>query len=154
MSLITHISADETLTPGLQSQEGAKSFRRMIWEDAGAPETAAQAYATGRHVIAYTSQGTTGALDPRAVPERLAEIVRTVSTVGPPARVVIAGGDTSGELLRLLGARSLAIVAAPWGNLPLLRVSGGELDGVEVVLKGGQVGSETAYLEIAEGRSR
>lgn len=122
--------------------------------EAGAPETAAQAYATGRHVIAYTSQGTTGALDPRAVPERLAEIVRTVSTVGPPARVVIAGGDTSGELLRLLGARSLAIVAAPWGNLPLLRVSGGELDGVEVVLKGGQVGSETAYLEIAEGRSR
>lgn len=40
MSLITHISADDTLTPGLDSEEGAKSFRRMIWEDVGAPETA------------------------------------------------------------------------------------------------------------------
>jgi uncharacterized protein YgbK (DUF1537 family) len=53
----------------------------------------------------------------------------------------------------MLGAQSLSIVAAPWGNLPLLRVAGGELHGVEVVLKGGQVGTPDAYLAVAEGRS-
>lgn len=40
MNLITHITADTNLTPGLAAEDGAKSFRRMIWEDEGAPETA------------------------------------------------------------------------------------------------------------------
>ncbi|WP_374644317.1 cupin domain-containing protein [Tabrizicola sp.] len=40
MTLITHITADTGLTPGLAAEDGAKSFRRMIWEDDGAPETA------------------------------------------------------------------------------------------------------------------
>ena len=40
MSHITHVAADADLTPGLDAQDGkGKSFRRMIWEDAGAPET-------------------------------------------------------------------------------------------------------------------
>lgn len=40
MSLITHVTADANLTPGLSAENGALSFRRMIWEDADAPETA------------------------------------------------------------------------------------------------------------------
>ncbi|MCO6389580.1 DUF861 domain-containing protein [Aliihoeflea aestuarii] len=41
MSNVTHISADENLTPGLDAEDGkAKSYRRLIWEDDGASETA------------------------------------------------------------------------------------------------------------------
>lgn len=38
--MITHITTDADLTPGLDAENGAKSYRRLIWEDAGAPETA------------------------------------------------------------------------------------------------------------------
>ncbi len=40
MTLITHVSTDTDLTPGVTAEDGAKSYRRMIWEDDGAPETA------------------------------------------------------------------------------------------------------------------
>jgi 3-oxoisoapionate kinase len=116
-----------------------------------ARQEASRAYASGSHVVAYTARGTAeGDLSAEAVSERLASIVRAVASVGPIARLVVAGGDTCGRVLRLLGARSLRILAAPWGNLPLVEVRGGDLDGVEVVLKGGQVGTPDAYLRIAE----
>lgn len=120
--------------------------------DQDAPAAAADAVLSGRHVVAYTSTGTA---DPAVVDvgPRLVEVVRAVVRAVPPARVVVAGGDTSGEVLRLLDARSVSILAAPWGNLPLLRVAGGVLDGLEVVLKGGQVGARDAYLAIANGVS-
>jgi uncharacterized protein YgbK (DUF1537 family) len=121
--------------------------------DDSAPSEAAAAAAAGQHVVAYTAAGTAGASTAHAAASRLATVVAAVTAYGRPGRVVIAGGDTSGELLRLLGATSLSIVAAPWGNLPLLRVRGGVVDGAEVVLKGGQVGAVDAYLAIADGRS-
>lgn len=122
--------------------------------DDDAPGLAAAAYASGRNVVAYSASGSSSALLPPAdIAARLGAVVREVVSCGAPTRIVIAGGDTSGEVLRILGAQSLSIVATPWGNLPLLRVAGGDLDGVEVVLKGGQVGTPDAYLAIALGRA-
>ncbi|MBI4901916.1 MAG: four-carbon acid sugar kinase family protein [Actinobacteria bacterium] len=116
-----------------------------------AAKEASRAYASGSHVVAYTARGSADQdLPADAVSGRLASIVRTVAASAPIARLVVAGGDTCGRVLRLLGARSLRILAAPWGNLPLVEVRGGDLDGVEVVLKGGQVGTPDAYLRIAE----
>ena len=41
MTLITNISADTDLAPGPDAEDGiARSFRRMIWQDSGTPETA------------------------------------------------------------------------------------------------------------------
>ncbi len=118
-----------------------------------APSEAAAAFAAGQHVVAYTAAGAADASTAPPSASRLAAVVAAVAARGRPGRVVVAGGDTSGEVLRLLGATSLSIVAAPWGNLPLLRIRGGVLDGAEVVLKGGQVGAVDAYLAIADGRS-
>ena len=40
MSLITHITADIGLTPGLEAERGGgKSWRRLVWEDEGQTET-------------------------------------------------------------------------------------------------------------------
>jgi uncharacterized cupin superfamily protein len=41
MTLITHVAADADLTPGPAAEGGAgRSWRRMIWQDEGAAETA------------------------------------------------------------------------------------------------------------------
>lgn len=41
MSYITHVTADTDMMPGPDAEGGkGKSFRRMIWEDEGATETA------------------------------------------------------------------------------------------------------------------
>ncbi|HET7724507.1 MAG TPA: four-carbon acid sugar kinase family protein [Propionibacteriaceae bacterium] len=126
------------------------------WAEVGAlapdgPAQAADAYASGSHVVAYSARGAAEAgVSSSEVSERLATVVRTVLSQRPVARLVVAGGDTCGQVLRLLGARSLRILAAPWGNLPLVEVRGGDLDGMQVVLKGGQVGVPDTYVRIAE----
>ncbi len=129
---------------------------RAGWADVDAlapdaAEQAARAYGSGSHVVAYSARGAADEdLSTEVVSDRLATVVRAVASTQPLARLVVAGGDTCGTVLRRLGARSLRILAAPWGNLPLLEVKGGDLDGVEVVLKGGQVGGPEAYLGIVD----
>ena len=57
-------------------------------------------------------------------------------------RVIVCGGDTSSRVVGLLGAESLSIAANPVGNVVLCAVASPLewLDGVEMLLKGGQVG--------------
>lgn len=67
------------------------------------------------------------------------------------SRVVVAGGDTSGRVLTLLGAASVEIEAAPWGNTALCRVRGGVLDHLQTVLKGGQMGPDDLFERVRVG---
>ena len=50
-------------------------------------------------------------------------------------------------ITRLLGIESVSIAANPWDNIVLLRVhaGAGSVDGLELVLKGGQVGSDDLF---------
>ena len=57
-------------------------------------------------------------------------------------RVVVAGGDTSGYVAREMGIDALEMIAPFAPGSPLCRVyaSNPELDGLEILFKGGQVG--------------
>lgn len=72
----------------------------------------------------------------------LSELVETALRAGATRRVIVCGGDTSSRVVGLLGAVSLSIAANPVGNVVLCAVASplDWLDGVEMLLKGGQVG--------------
>lgn len=78
----------------------------------------------------------------KAIAKSAARIVDAATSAGVTRRVIVCGGDTSSRVTRLLGIRSLSIAANPWGNVVLLSVQepGSALDGIELLLKGGQVG--------------
>lgn len=80
-----------------------------------------------------------------------AAFVDAAVRVAGAQRVIVAGGDTSSRVTRLLGVESLSIAANPWGNVVLLRAHapGSPLDGVELLLKGGQVGVDTLFTDVA-----
>ena len=66
-------------------------------------------------------------------------------------RIIVAGGDTSSRITGLLGIRALELAANPWGNIVLLRAAAADaaLDGIELLLKGGQVGADTLFTDVA-----
>lgn len=72
-----------------------------------------------------------------------------------PARVAIAGGDTSGEGARALGLRALTMIAPLAPGSPLCRADapGSSLDGLEITLKGGQVGGPDFFEDARRGRA-
>ena len=102
----------------------------------------------GRNLVLYTARGpddpsvgdarTGGA----AVGERLGELGAALLPL--VRRVVVAGGDTSGRVARRLGIRSLEMIAPLAPGSPLCRTDGG----LEIALKGGQVG-RADYFETA-----
>jgi uncharacterized protein YgbK (DUF1537 family) len=68
-------------------------------------------------------------------------------------RVVLAGGDTSSHAVAQLGAYALTWAAATQPGAPLCRVHCDTqgLDGLELELKGGQVGSEDFFERVRTG---
>lgn len=69
------------------------------------------------------------------------------------SRILIAGGDTSGYITRELGIYALACKAALEPGGPLCRAYSTEpqFDGLELVLKGGQVGGENFFDKVKVG---
>ncbi len=69
---------------------------------------------------------------------------------GATRRLIVCGGDTSSRVTRLLGVESLSIAANPWGNVVLLRAHSADpaVDGLELLLKGGQVGGDDLFVRL------
>jgi uncharacterized protein YgbK (DUF1537 family) len=69
-------------------------------------------------------------------------------------RVVIAGGDTASRVVRQLGLTALTFAAPLAPGAPLCRAHapGSPLDGLELVLKGGQVGTDNFFARVLNGR--
>lgn len=86
-----------------------------------------------------------------AIAEAAASVISTVARDGVAGRVIVCGGDTSSRVTRLLGVESLSIAANPWDNVVLLRAHAHDpsIDGLELLLKGGQVGSDSLFLDVA-----
>ncbi len=113
---------------------------------------ARDALRAGRSVVLASDLGPDddGALD--GLTRRAARIVRTAVAAGETRRVIVCGGDSSSRVVRLLGIRALSIAANPWGNVALLRAhADGPLDGVELLLKGGQVGDDDLFERVRTG---
>ena len=68
-------------------------------------------------------------------------------------RLVISGGDTSGRVARVLGIDALTVLAPIAPGSPLCRAycTSSPHHGVELVLKGGQVGDEDFFIRAKSG---
>ena len=69
-------------------------------------------------------------------------------------RVVVAGGDTSGHVLRSLGVYALETLCpiAPGAPLCIAHSKDNQFDGLELSLKGGQNGNEKFFASVLEGK--
>ena len=86
--------------------------------------------------------------------EVLAEIMRRVLDGSDVKRIVVAGGDSSGAVASHLGIRALTLVAGITPGVPLCRSwsDAPKRDGLEIALKGGQMGGPSFYSDIRAGR--
>ncbi|MDH3451337.1 MAG: four-carbon acid sugar kinase family protein [Gammaproteobacteria bacterium] len=84
---------------------------------------------------------------------RVGELLRDLCERERVTRVVVAGGDTSGHAARQLDMYALTLDAplAPGGPLCRAHSRNTRFDGLQIVLKGGQVGSEKFFAQVREG---
>jgi uncharacterized protein YgbK (DUF1537 family) len=128
--------------------------------DPAAPDSPAFAAAildalrSNRSVVAYTGHGSNGS-EPIAASElgtALGRLARGVLAQCRPARLIIAGGDTSSYAARALGLESVEHFGPLVPGAPFCRAHapGSPADGLVVNFKGGQVGPPD-YFGKAEG---
>ena len=128
---------------------GAAALEEMIAE-------VVDALRSGRGVVLTSDDADTAAAGEQpvlaAIAAAAASVISAVAREGASRRVIVCGGDTSSRVTRLLDVESLSIAANPWGNVVLLRAQAqrnAAIDGLELLLKGGQVGSDTLFIDIA-----
>ncbi len=132
--------------------------------------TAAAACAEGRSPLVYTASGPDDAavrdfdrtaadagLSRSAAAQRvghgLAQAMRRLLDRVPLKRVVVAGGDSSGEVASALDIAALSVVAGLAPGAPLCSAWSAvpARDGLEIVLKGGQLGTESFFGAVRAG---
>ncbi|MCE8020943.1 four-carbon acid sugar kinase family protein [Halomonas sp. MCCC 1A11036] len=145
---------------GLIGDEHGEGVMQAVLEAAG------DALADGMSVIVHTAMGpetnasavTQG--DPQArhrIGRSLGQLLRRLVEIHGLRRVAIAGGDTSSHALRELNIHALTT------RLPLPETPGSPLcraysddptfDGLEIALKGGQIGSDAYFVNLRNGRA-
>jgi uncharacterized protein YgbK (DUF1537 family) len=118
----------------------------------------------GRSVILHTALGPSTdfgtEIDSRpggrhAIGESLGEILRSLVERQGLTRAVIAGGDTSSHALRQLGVVALTtrlpLPATPGSPLCTAHCEEPAFDGLEIALKGGQLGGDGYFSRIRDG---
>lgn len=89
------------------------------------------------------------------VGQALAEVMRRLLDCQPALRrVVVAGGDSSGAVAGALDIAALQVLAGLAPGAPLCRAASAlpARDGLELVLKGGQMGGEAFFGQVLQGR--
>ncbi|MDP4022977.1 four-carbon acid sugar kinase family protein [Methylobacterium sp. NEAU 140] len=137
-------------------------------EVARAAEAALAALGAGRDPLIYTAAGpddpavaafreATAGLPAETVNERLGaglgQALRAVIAGAGLTRAVISGGDTSGRAAAQLGIDALTAIGPLDPGSPLCRADGQDspLDGLEIALKGGQVGRPDFLQAVKRG---
>jgi uncharacterized protein YgbK (DUF1537 family) len=143
----------------------ARAFERIVLDagrlaagDAACAESTADAIAArlaaGAQVLAGTAlagaapRGADPALAP-ACGALLAAVLRRVRV----ARVGVVGGDTSSHAVQALGPWALGWVGRVGGSSPVVRAHADDpsVDGLELMLKGGQMGEEDVLDRLVAG---
>lgn len=112
-------------------------------------EAAMGSLRAGRNTILYTALGQQeSAPYGECLGQRLGCILRQLLLKARVRRVVLCGGDTSSHAVQQLGLYALTWIRNTEPGAPLCRAYSEDrlLDGLEVILKGGQVGAP-GYLE-------
>ncbi len=88
------------------------------------------------------------------VGQALAEVMRRLLQRTPLQRVVVAGGDSSGEVASALGIEALTVQAGLAPGAPLCRAwtDAPREQPLELVLKGGQMGQPSFFGSVQAGR--
>lgn len=109
------------------------------------------ALAEGRHTVVYTARGASSDAAPGDLSRRLGVLGLGAVRDGLTRRLLIAGGDTSGDIVGMAGVTAIDIVTSIDVAGLVCRTFGGTagLDGAEVVLKGGQVGGDDFFQKVA-----
>ncbi|MEZ2129568.1 MULTISPECIES: four-carbon acid sugar kinase family protein [unclassified Sinorhizobium] len=114
----------------------------------------------GRPTIIYTARGESGRVAGGEVPaERLGaiycDVARAVRRVVSLPRIVFSGGDSSSYAVRTIGAEALEIIVFDRiQNCHVCRLEApedAEINGLEVMLKGGQIGADDFFLRAKAG---
>jgi uncharacterized protein YgbK (DUF1537 family) len=121
-------------------------------------EQAAGFLANGRSVVLYSALGPQdcrGSLRGEQLGCYLGEMLRELLERTGVRRVVIAGGDTSTHAVHQLGVEALTFAALTTPGAPLCRCHSSvtAVEGMEMVLKGGQVGPEDYFERVRRGNS-
>lgn len=121
-------------------------------------ECASTALQQGRSVVLYTALGPSdcgATLGGEELGRHLGLLLRKLILRSGVRRVLIAGGDTSSHAVRQLGVYALTFAALTVPGAPLCRCHSLDptLDGLEIVLKGGQVGPENYFEMVQKGDS-
>lgn len=115
------------------------------------PDAAVGALRAGRNTVVYTARGAATGAPGEDLSRRLGALGLGAVRDGLTRRLLIAGGDTSGDIVSMAGISAIEIVASidVAGLLCRTFGEGSVLDGAEVVLKGGQVGGDDFFLRVA-----
>lgn len=155
-----------SLSPVTRRQvEAAASFERMPADAArlcgdpayaaGLLETVAAHLRAGRNALVWTAppDGRTGSLPPSTVADGTASFVVSVLRTVPVRRVGILGGDTSSRAVAALGCWGLSYATTLAPGVTLCRSHGGGAasDGLELMLKGGQMGPDDLLERLVHG---
>ncbi|MDZ5457486.1 four-carbon acid sugar kinase family protein [Azohydromonas lata] len=89
----------------------------------------------------------------RLVSDRLGEVVDAIVRAHPLRRLVLSGGDTSSRITQVLAPDALEIKARLAPGAPLCRLLSNQpyLQGLELALKGGQMGSADYFVKALRG---
>jgi uncharacterized protein YgbK (DUF1537 family) len=119
----------------------------------------AQGLARGRSMLACTrpaeqtpAEGN-NKLDAQALSRAGGDLLAKVLAMAPLQRVGIAGGDTSSHAVQALDAWGLSYAADMGAGASLCRVHSDDaaLDSMEIMLKGGQMGSDDVFERLVHG---
>ncbi|KLN56370.1 four-carbon acid sugar kinase family protein [Variovorax paradoxus] len=91
----------------------------------------------------------------RRLGRRLGLATRQILREEPLERLLLSGGDTSSQIVKTLAPDALLVVARLTPGAPLCRVVSDQpwLDGLEVALKGGQMGDANFFDTARAGRT-
>ncbi len=137
----------------------ALDVARLLDEDAGAAaaenalEEAVSHLRSGRSTIIYSALGPLAAAaqpSGEALGRRVGALLREILAQTRVRRLVLVGGDTSTHAVIELGVQALTWAASLVPGAPLCRAhaSATAVDGLELVLKGGQVGGDDFFERI------
>jgi uncharacterized protein YgbK (DUF1537 family) len=114
--------------------------------------------AAGRNVLACTRRPEPAApgaqaVDARELARAGGDLLARVLALAPLARVGVAGGDTSSHAVQALDAWGLSYLAALGPGTALCRLHSEKpsLDGLEIMLKGGQMGAADVFERLVHG---
>jgi len=111
--------------------------------------------AEGRNLILHTGHTPAGSTPAALLGTGLGRLVKdVVSGFHGLRRLVIAGGDTSSYAARALGIEAVEMICPLTPGAPLCRAHapGSPVDGLEINLKGGQVGAEDYFGKLVTGK--